>query len=176
MIIKICLDQDLFDNKTLEETKKVAYKIIMQKFNDKVIGDKHTVYVNRASAKKYSNPFKSVDKDIVYSKMRASPELDKLMESAVFLKHEDDDGRHLKAVGGWDYYEVKFNVLDIDFIGIINVMNTKRGSVFYDITKIRNISAVNQMSVEKNLHARHRTETSLSDNIANSDEDVNVKK
>ena len=54
-------------------------------------------------------------------------------------------------------------------------MNTERGSVFYDLTKIRNISAVRQMSVENNLHARHRTETSLDDNIANCYEDVNIK-
>ena len=107
--------------------------------------------------------------------MRASPELDKLMESAVLIKHEDDDGRHPKAIGGWDYYGVSFNVLDVDFSGIINVMNTEKGSVFYDITKIRNISAVRQMSVEINPHARHRTETSLDCNILNNNKKVNNK-
>ena len=176
MIVKITLDQELFDDKTLEEMKKIAYKIIMIKFRDKVIGNEYVAYINKTSAKKYTNPFKSIDKDIVKSKMRASPELDKLMESAVFIKHEDDDGRHPKAIGGWDYYEVKFNILDIDFSAVINVMNTDKGSIFYDITKIRNISAVHQMSVDNNPHARYRTETSLDNNLTNNDENVNMKK
>ena len=87
--------------------------------------------------------------------MRASPELDKLMESAVLIKHEDDDGRHPKAIGGWDYYEVNFNVIDMNFTGIINIMNTDKGSLFYDISKIKNVPVVHQMSAEINPHAQY---------------------
>ena len=40
------------------------------------------------------------------------------------------------VVESWNYYDVAFGIADRFYDGKINVMNTKRGRVFYDITGI----------------------------------------
>ncbi|MBQ7177387.1 MAG: hypothetical protein IJS08_08235, partial [Victivallales bacterium] len=67
----------------------------------------------------------------------ASPELDNLMLAGRNKRHVADDGTHEEATGGWDYYDVTFQVGEDFFEGKINVMITDKGRRFHDVTDLK---------------------------------------
>lgn len=138
------VEQEKFDGLNTNEKLKLAEQIIMDKFRNKIIGDKpDNAFVNRDSGKEYRNPAKFLKEDLADAKARVSTELDKLMEVAKFIGHYNDDGRHPSITGGWDHYNVLFKVGGHMFEGIISVGNTEHGRVFKDLTKIKNITQGN---------------------------------
>lgn len=141
-------DQDAFDGLSLAGMQRKARRIIMDKFAGKVISDSHRAYVNAKGAKEFAFPAKFIKDDTAKeAKMRTSPELDNLLDASVFLRHEDDDGRHPDAIGGWDKYSTTFKVGKEYFKGEIQIKIIKRGRLFYDVTKIKNItSGINSQS------------------------------
>lgn len=134
------VDQEQFDGLNTSEKLKLAEKIIMEKYRNKVIGAKpDDAYVKRESGKEYRNPARFLEENKADAKARISTELDNLMKVAEFERHYEDDGRHPDITGGWDHYKVKFKVGSEMYEGIISVGITKRGRVFKDLTKIKNI-------------------------------------
>ena len=72
--------------------------------------------------------------------MKAATELDNLLDASVFIGHEDDDGRHPDAVRGWDKYQTVFKVDGRFFKGIVALKKIQKGDVFYDVTKLKDVT------------------------------------
>lgn len=140
--VNVDIDQDAFNKKTPEECAKIAKKTILDKFSGKIIGEKEGIPIvaTKRTAKEYSYASKNYSKSNAKAKMKASPELDNLLQVSEFIKHSDDVGKHVEAVGGFDYYKTIFNVNGRTFEGIVNIMNTKNVRMLYDITKLRELS------------------------------------
>ena len=74
--------------------------------------------------------------DMFMAKLRASTELDNLLDASRYIAHKEDDGHHPDATGGWDYFSTLFRVNGQMYRGRINIMITDDGPVFYDVTHI----------------------------------------
>lgn len=136
-------DQSQFDGLTQKEKTDLATKIIKDRFQGKAIGIDNRAFVNGVTADEYTHPAKHIDDEIYEAKMRASSELDNLMDAGYNFRNDPDgkDGHiHKDATGGFDYYDVIFKVGDDYFKGLINVKNNNRGKLLKDITKIENIT------------------------------------
>ncbi len=139
--VEVNVDQHLFDGVPVRGMRKIANKVIQDAFRGKVIGAGYTAYVNKRSGEEYTSPAnRRISDEVREAKMRTSPELDALMEASVFLENVPDDGRHPEATGGWDYLSTRFRVGGRLYEGRVSVMVTDRGRIFYDVTKIRDIT------------------------------------
>ena len=84
-------DQSLFDGLSPKEAGEMAEKIIREKFVGKVLGIDNPVFVNASGAGEYRFPAKPLtDKDIQNAKMKASPELDNLIDAGKPLPDKPD--------------------------------------------------------------------------------------
>lgn len=83
------------------------------------------------------HPKNGLDNTTYSSKMKASTELDNLLEISQFVKSEPDDGRHIFAKNGWDYYETVFKVGNKTYSGLLNIAKGEKGKLLYDITNIK---------------------------------------
>ena len=115
-------------------------QIIRHKFQNKVIGIDNKVFVNGVTAGEYSHPAKFIDSEINNAKMRASTELDNLMDAGRNFRNVPDgeDGYfHADVIGGFDRFDVLFKVGNDYYEGEINIKNNNRGKLLLDITKIK---------------------------------------
>lgn len=142
--VKIDADQTIFDGKTPAEKCTIAKRYMREHFQGKILGNAdNKAFINRANIDEYTHPArKNLPENVWDAKMRASTELDHLIEISRFLSHNEDDGRHEKAVGGWDHYETDFEVGGQRFTGIVHIMNTARGRLFHDVTEITEKAAL----------------------------------
>ncbi len=100
-------------------------------------------FVNGVTANEYTHPSKHIDDDLYTAKMRASTELDNLIDAGFNFRMSADgrDGHiHASAVGGFSYFDVIFGVTNEYYQGVINIENNRRGKRLKDITKIENIT------------------------------------
>lgn len=141
--VSVETDQNLFDNLSTKEQTDLATKIIKERYQGKVIGIDNRAFVNGKTADEYTHPAKHLDSDIYEAKMRASTELDNLMDAG-FNFRNDSDGKyghtHSDVTGGFDYFDVIFKVGGEYYQGVINIKNINRGKLLKDITQIRNIT------------------------------------
>lgn len=136
--VNVDVDQHLFDGKNGKEIQKIARKVIKDRFRGKVIGTTpKNAYVKTKTAEEFAYGGKPMEGEVKEAKMRSSTELDNLLAVSEHKWHENDNGSHPEAVGGWDYYETIFKVGDKLFTGKINIMNNKKGRVFYDVTSVK---------------------------------------
>lgn len=136
-------EQDQFDRLSLKEQTDLATKIIKSRFKGKVIGIDNKAFVNGVTANEYTHPSKHIDDDLYSAKMRASTELDNLMDAGSNFRTSADglDGHiHASAVGGFGYFDVIFKVADEYYKGVINIENNRKGKRLKDVTKIENIT------------------------------------
>ncbi|MBO5967850.1 MAG: hypothetical protein J6S14_05055 [Clostridia bacterium] len=141
--VNIETDQKLFDGLSVKEQTDLATKIIKERFQGKVIGIENKAFVNGNTVDEFTHPAKHLEPDIYEAKMRASTELDNLMDAGFGFRNEADGKyghTHLDAVGGFDYFDVIFKVGTEYYQGVINIKNINRGKLLKDITKIRNIT------------------------------------
>lgn len=136
--VSVDTDQNLFEGASNNEALKIARRIILDKFQGKVLPvESNAAFVNRRSAEEYTHPAKRLkDEEIRNAKMRSAPELDHLLSVSEYLRHDMDDGRHPDAAGGWDVYRTTFEVGGQFFTGEVKIKITPRGRLFYDITQI----------------------------------------
>ncbi|MBQ8254951.1 MAG: hypothetical protein IJY94_05545, partial [Clostridia bacterium] len=141
--VSVETDQNLFDNLSTKEQTDLATKIIKERYQGKVIGIDNRAFVNGKTADEYTHPAKHLDSDIYEAKMRASTELDNLMDAG-FNFRNDSDGKfghtHSDVTGGFDYFDAIFKVGGEYYQGVINIKNINRGKLLKDITQIRNIT------------------------------------
>ena len=136
--VSVDTDQNLFEGASNNEALKIARRIILDKFQGKVLPvESNAALVNRRSAEEYTHPAKRIkDEEIRNAKMRSAPELDHLLSVSEYLRYDMDDGRHPDAAGGWDVYRTTFEVGGQFFTGEVKIKITPRGRLFYDITQI----------------------------------------
>lgn len=141
--VNIDTNQDIFEGKTVKEQKAIARKYILDNFkeNGLVLGD-DVVGVNSRTASEYTNPKTKLNKKTTSSKMRASTELDNILEVSTYKYSKPDDGRHNFAKDGWDYYETTFKVGDNTFTGLINIGKNGNKKTLYDITQIKKANGI----------------------------------
>lgn len=103
--VDVQTDQKIFDGLAADEMPAKARELIKSKFAGKVIGVANRAYVNGASANEYAHPVKNItDKKIKEAKMRASAELDNLIEAGQNFRTRPDGAyghKHIRAVGGF---------------------------------------------------------------------------
>lgn len=143
--VNVDVDQAQFDGKSMEEKRALAHKVITDKFVRNIIGYKEgaPVVETQRGAKEYSYADKRYYTAATRNaKMRASTELDALLNASKFVDHADYEevkARHPEAYGGFDQYKTLFKVGKDWYVGIVNIMNQKNVRSLYDITKIRSI-------------------------------------
>lgn len=136
--VRVDTDQNIFEGKSVKEQTKIAQEYILNNFREKgLLKDENTIKVTRKTANEYTHPKNGLDNTTYSSKMKASTELDNLLEISKFIKSEADDGRHVFAKNGWDYYETVFKVGDKTYSGWLNIANGENGKLLYDITNIQ---------------------------------------
>ena len=132
--VDVQTDQKTFDGLTVDEMPAKARELIKSKFAGKVIGVANRAYVNGASANEYAHPVKNItDKKIKEAKMRASAELDNLIEAGQNFRTRPDGAyghKHIRAVGGFSYFDVIFKVGNEYFKGTISIENNAKGARF----------------------------------------------
>ena len=136
--VKVDTDQNIFKGKSIKEQTKIAQEYILNNFREKgLLKNDNIINVSRKTANEYTHPKNGLDNATYSSKMKASTELDNLLEISKFIKSESDDGRHIFAKNGWDYYETVFKVGDKTYSGLLNIANGENGKLLYDITNIK---------------------------------------
>ena len=141
--VDVDTDQAQFDGLDATEMRHLATKVIKDKFAGQVIGLDNQVFVNGRSATEYSFPSKKLTPDLYEAKMRASTELDNLLDAGRNFRTEPDgrDGHtHPESVDDFRYFDTIFKVGDEYYEGVINIEPVKKGLLLKDITQIRNIT------------------------------------
>lgn len=136
--VNVDTNQDIFEGKNLYEQTKIAKQYILDNFkNTGINSNNDVVVVNRKTANEYTFPKNTLQKNDKISKMKASTELDNLLEVSKYKYSALDDGRHNFAKDGWDYYETTFKVGDKTYTGLINVAKNGNKKMLYDITNLK---------------------------------------
>lgn len=150
--VQVDIDQNIFKGKDTKEYSKIAKKYILEQYRDgkKAINlpTKEKVVVTGKTANEYTHPKNHLPVNTKTSKMKASTELDNLLEVSEYQYSSKDDGRHNFAKDGWDYYKTIFEVNGERFEGIINIAKSGNKKTLYDITKIKRINQNRSASAE----------------------------
>lgn len=141
--VKVDTDQYIFENVNENEYSKIAKEYILNKFRD---GNKkinlptmEDVKVTSNTAREYTHPKNKLAIETKKSKMKASTELDNIIQISEYRYSRPDDGRHKIAKDGWDYYKTVFEVNGKKFEGLINIAKSGNKKTLYDITKIKEL-------------------------------------
>lgn len=110
--------------------------------NKDLLLNEEKINISSKSANEYTHPKNNLNKTAISAKMKASTELDNLLEISTFEYSRVDDGRHGIAKDGWDYYKTIFRVNDSTFEGLINIAKNGNTKTLYDITRIKKTSLV----------------------------------
>nr|DAM20080.1 MAG TPA: MAEBL protein [Caudoviricetes sp.] len=141
--VDVQADQAQFDGLNDKQKTKLAIQIIKERFSGKVIGIDNRVFVNGRSAAEYGHPTKNISPDIRDAKMRASTELDNLIDAGTNFRTEPDgkDGHiHHNTAGDFRYFDTTFKVGNEYYKGVVNILPVSKGLLLKDITKIESIT------------------------------------
>ena len=166
--VRIDTDQERFDGLSLREMVTEARKAILEKFRGKVIGEgENRAYVNRRSADEYTHPANRRNISGMDAKLHAAPEIDNLLRVSNFVEHTDHNAdRHPEATGGWDISHTIFSFGDKLYDGEIQIMNTDKGRLFYDITHIKARNTAQRVNgIKQETNSRAPTISGASENI-----------
>ena len=136
-------DQEIFNNADIKEYPRIIEKYITNKFKGQIVGTENRAYVDRRTAKEYAHPAnKNIAEELYAAKGRSAPELDNLMDAAVFYLHQADDGRHPEAVNGWDRYKTIIYVPNTQryYEGMISIEKVAKGDRFHDFTQLKDVT------------------------------------
>lgn len=134
--------QNEFDRAKPSQYAAIAKRVIKREFVGKTLplGSEDLAMIPPDAAGEYAYPAQRlIAKNANNAKMRASAELNNLLEVSEFSHWARDLKKHPEATLGFDYYTTKFEVGGHLFEGLINIANSEKGRVFYDITKIKEI-------------------------------------
>ncbi len=153
--VNVLRNQRNFDNVPVNQYSKVAEKILNQYIGTVIGGENNKAFFNGTSREEYLHPRKKLTSKKYNAKMRASSELSDIVDASSFIKHSENNEEHpnIKAINGWDYYETIFRIGNRLFKGQLDICNTVKGKLFYDISKIKDIT--------ENLSSRITASSSL---------------
>ena len=155
--VNVDTDQDLFDGKSPSQQMKIAEKILKDRFVGRIFGISNGgMSISGRSAHEYRGG-KQHSQEIVNAKARLAPEIGNFAESAKFIKHENDDGGHPEAIGGWDYYRTLFKISDDFFSAVFVVRKDDKRNVIYDLEKINRVIGQNVLVVSPNKQGSQKT-------------------
>ena len=139
--VRVDTDQDIFEGIPIYEQTKIAKKYILDKFRESGLDyENGNAKVTSKTANEYTHPKKQLPYQTKQSKIKASTELDNILNISNYEYSANDDGRHPFAKDGWDYYRTVFEVDGIKFEGLVNIAKSGNKRTFYDITNIKRIS------------------------------------
>ena len=173
--VDVQTEQSQFDGLDDKQKTKRAIQVIKEKFAGKVIGIDNRVFVNGRSAAEYGHPSKNISSDIRDVKMRASTELDNLIDAGTNFRTAPDgkDGHvHPNAVGDFQYFDTTFKVGNEYYKGTVNIEPVSKGLLLKDITKIENITQDISSSYGQNPKSTFLRDASM-DSIRADGENVN---
>lgn len=173
--VDVQTEQSQFDGLDDKQKTKRAIQVIKEKFAGKVIGIDNRVFVNGRSAAEYGHPSKNISSDIRDAKMRASTELDNLIDAGTNFRSAPDgkDGHvHPNAVGDFQYFDTTFKVGNEYYKGTVNIEPVSKGLLLKDITKIENITQDISSSYGQNPKSTFLRDASM-DSIRTDGENVN---
>lgn len=173
--VDVQTEQSQFDGLDDKQKTKRAIQVIKEKFAGKVIGIDIRVFVNGRSAAEYGHPSKNISSDIRDAKMRASTELDNLIDAGTNFRTAPDgkDGHvHPNAVGDFQYFDTTFKVGNEYYKGTVNIEPVSKGLLLKDITKIENITQDISSSYGQNPKSTFLRDASM-DSIRTDGENVN---
>lgn len=173
--VDVQTEQSQFDGLDDKQKTKRAIQVIKEKFAGKVIGIDNRVFVNGRSAAEYGHPSKNISSDIRDAKMRASTELDNLIDAGTNFRTAPDgkDGHvHPNAVGDFQYFDTTFKVWNEYYKGTVNIEPVSKGLLLKDITKIENITQDISSSYGQNPKSTFLRDASM-DSIRTDGENVN---
>lgn len=173
--VQIDQDQDRFEGKDESEYPRIAKQIMREKFRGRVIGMENKAFVTGEGVGEYAHSRKRLYGQAYIDKMRASSELDNLIEAGRNFRNDNDgmDGHeHPEAVGGFDKYDTLFKIDGRWYEGIVNIMVTERGKQFKDVTKIKDVTKDILDQYGENPQAQFLSTSSIN-NISKNQEDVN---
>lgn len=173
--VDVQTEQSQFDGLDDKQKTKRAIQVIKEKFAGKVIGIDNRVFVNGRSAAEYGHPSKNISSDIRDAKMRASTELDNLIDAGTNFRTAPDgkDGHvHPNAVGDFQYFDTTFKVGNEYYKGTVNIEPVSKGLLLKDITKIENITQDISSSYGQNPKSTFLRDASM-DSIRIDGENVN---
>lgn len=169
--VKIDTNQDIFKGKTLSEQTKIAKQYILDKFRDKGLKlDNENVKITSKTANEYTHPKNQLPYKTKQAKIKASTELDNMLNISDYQYSSNDDGRHRFAKDGWDYYKTVFEVDGVKFEGLVNVAKSGDKKTFYDVTNIKRISQ-NRSALDKSFST---SLTNSNNSIPTSNDNVNT--
>ena len=146
--VDIDTDQDIFDNVPRAQWPAVARRYINEHFRGTTVplGEYDLARVKSKTSGEYTHPYNPlpVRSNEFEAKMKASTELDNLLRVAEYAYSAEDTKNHSGASLGWDYYRVQFMLNGRKFEGLINIANGENSRIFYDITKVREVPAINR--------------------------------
>lgn len=173
--VDVQTEQSQFDGLDDKQKTKRAIQVIKEKFAGKVTGIDNRVFVNGRSAAEYGHPSKNISSDIRDVKMRASTELDNLIDAGTNFRTAPDgkDGHvHPNAVGDFQYFDTTFKVGNEYYKGTVNIEPVSKGLLLKDITKIENITQDISSSYGQNPKSTFLRDASM-DSIRTDGENVN---
>jgi len=172
--VDVITDQTQFDGLDDKAKTKLAISIIKQRFAGHTVGIDNPVFVNGRSAAEYGHPVKNISSDIRDAKMRASTELDNLIDAGTNFRTQPDgaDGHvHPNATGDFEYFDAIFKVGNEYYEGVVNIENVARGRLFKDVTKIKNITQDISSSYGNNPKSTFLRDNSM-DRVSQQEESV----
>lgn len=173
--VQIDQNQDRFEGKDESEYPRIAKQIMREKFRGRVIGIENRAFVTGEGVGEYTHSRKRLYGQAYIDKMRASSELNNLIEAGRNFRNDNDgmDGHeHPEAVGGFDKYDTLFKIDGRWYEGIVNIMVTERGKQFKDVTKIKDVTKDILDQYGENPQAQFLSTSSMN-NISKNQEDVN---
>lgn len=171
--VKVDTNQDIFEGKNINEQIKIARRYILDNFRENGINfNESNIKVTSKTANEYTHPKNKLPQSTRESKIKASTELDNLLNVSEYQYSSKDDGRHSFAKDGWDYYKTVFEVNEVKFEGLINIAKDGNKKTFYDVTKIKRISQNRSTSA----NAFSTSLTNSNNSIAPIKDDVNTTK
>ena len=165
--VNVDMDQKQFDGLDVKEMRKKARQIIKKKFAGKVIGITNKAFVNGTTADEYTAltaKARKAGETGIKAKLRASAELDNLLEAGTNFRTEPDgkDGHvHPKSTGDFQYFDTIFKVGNKYYQGTINIMPIKNGLLLKDVTQIKDATQVVSDSYGKIPKFRYLSDTSI---------------
>ena len=171
--VKVDTNQDIFEGKNINEQIKIARRYILDNFRENGINfNESNIKVTSKTANEYTHPKNKLPQSTRESKIKASTELDNLLNVSEYQYSSKDDRRHSFAKDGWDYYKTVFEVNGVKFEGLINIAKDGNKKTFYDVTKIKRISQNRSTSA----NAFSTSLTNSNNSIAPIKDDVNTTK
>ena len=125
----------LFSGQTLSLSDNAATTVVRrQDWRNWAPGERND------GANKYAYDGAALSDSTYRAKMRASANLDQLLEVAQYVGHEEDTKGHSFATDGFDYYKTYFAIGEHLYEGVFNIGLSEEGMTFYGMTTVKEIT------------------------------------